>query len=50
LNDKESEANMYLIVDDLAIISMTAKQINALVVNAISDDNTAIDVDWQAYI
>jgi hypothetical protein len=41
---------MYLIVDDLAIISMTAEQINALVVNAISDDNTAIDVDWQAYI
>lgn len=33
---------MYLQIDGLAIISMALKEINALVVDALSDNDTAI--------
>ena len=42
-------ARMYL-VETLAIISIAVKEINALVVNAVSGNDTAIDIDWEAYI
>ena len=43
------EARMYL-VETLAIISIAVKEINALVVNAVSGNDTAIDIDWEACI
>ena len=43
------EARMYLF-EMLAIISIAVKEINALVVNAVSGNDTAIDIDWEAYI
>jgi hypothetical protein len=41
---------MYLQLDGLAIISMTLKEINALVVDAVSSNDTAIHIDREAYI
>ena len=43
------EAMMYL-VEMLAVISIAVKEINALVVNAVSGNDTAIDIDWEACI
>jgi hypothetical protein len=41
---------MYLQIDGLAFISMVVKEINALVVDAVSSNDSAINIDWKAYI
>jgi hypothetical protein len=40
----------YLRVDCLATVSITAEEINTLFINAVSCNDSAIDMDWKANI